>query len=182
MKRLACHLFVAFLIGCAAPAPQIPVQPPPLPWAVCFTPPPGCTDVVVQELAKAKESIHVQAYYLTYKPVADALIAAHQRGVKVSVLLDTAMRTRSDSQAKRLADAGISVLIDAAHATRKGLAHNKIMIIDLATVMTGSFNFTEAAETRNAENIFLVRDKAAAAKYLKNWQDHAGHSEAYMGR
>src|SRR5512143_1406241 len=139
MKRLAV-LVLALLIGCAAPAPQVTVQPPPLPWAVCFTPPPGCTDFIVQELAQARETIHVQAYYLTYKPVADALIAAHQRGVKVSVLLDTAMRTRSDSQAPLLSAAGIPVWIDAFHATRKGLAHNKIIIIDAATVMTGSFN------------------------------------------
>ncbi len=64
----------------------------------------------------------------------------------------------------------------------KGLAHNKIIIVDAVTVMTGSFIYTEAAETRNAENILLVRDKAVAARYLENWREHAGHSEAYAGK
>ncbi len=81
-----------------------------------------------------------------------------------------------------MASAGMPVWIDAAHATKKGLAHNKITIIDAVTVITGRFIFTEAAESRNAENIFLVRDKSAATRYLENWLVHAGHSEAYMGR
>ena len=32
------------------------------------------------------------------------------------------------------------------------------------------------------ENLLIILDKALAEKYLKNWQDHAGHSEAFMGR
>jgi phosphatidylserine/phosphatidylglycerophosphate/cardiolipin synthase-like enzyme len=44
-------------------------------------------------------------------------------------------------------------------------------------VITGSFNFTESAETKNAENVFIVRDKVAAEKYLENWQAHFEHAE-----
>jgi len=175
MKRLLILILLALLIGCAAPGTQVPVQPPPLPWAVCFTPPPGCTDVIIAELTKARETIHVQAYYLTAAPVADALIAAHKRGVKVQVLLDRRTATRGDSQAKPLAAAGILVKIDAQHR----IAHNKVMVIDAATVLTGSFNFTESAETKNAENVFIVRDKAAAEKYIANWKVHEGHSQAF---
>jgi len=99
MNRLAVVLLFGLLIGCATPTPVVPLQPSPL-WSVCFTPPPGCTDVIIGELTKARETVFVQAYYLTYKPIADALIAAHKRGVKVSVLLDTGQRARSDSMAK----------------------------------------------------------------------------------
>ncbi len=53
------------------------------------------------------------------------------------------------------------------------------MVIDAAIVITGSFNFTESAETKNAENVFIVQDKAAAAKYLENWQGHAEHSQTF---
>jgi len=56
------------------------------------------------------------------------------------------------------------------------------MIIDGETVITVSFNFTKAAEEKNAENLLVIRDKALAEKYTKNWQEHSGHSEAYMGR
>ena len=66
--------------------------------------------------------------------------------------------------------------IDAAHS----IAHNKVMVIDEATVITGSFNFTKAAEESNAENLLIVRETPAlAGKYLSNWRAHQRHSTAY---
>ena len=56
------------------------------------------------------------------------------------------------------------------------------MIIDGETVITGSFNFTKAAEEKNAENLLVIRDKKLAERYIKNWQEHAQHSEVYVGR
>ena len=82
------------------------------------------------------------------------------------------------STADFLAHSGIRTLIDPSHA----IAHNKIMIIDGEIVITGSFNFTKAAEEKNAENLLVIRDKALAEKYIKNWQEHEGHSEIYKGR
>ena len=73
---------------------------------------------------------------------------------------------------------GIPVRIDAQHA----IAHNKIMVIDGATVITGSFNFTKNAEENNAENLLVIRSPDLAAKYTANWQAHAGHSDPYAGR
>jgi len=68
--------------------------------------------------------------------------------------------------------------IDAQHA----IAHNKVIIIDGETVITGSFNFTKAAEEKNAENLLVIRDKKLAERYTKNWQEHERHSEVYVGR
>ncbi|MCY2928486.1 MAG: hypothetical protein NTV86_03155 [Planctomycetota bacterium] len=45
-----------------------------------------------------------------------------------------------------------------------------------------SFNFTKAAEEKNAESLLVIRSKELAAKYLENWQFHAKNSEAYTGR
>jgi phosphatidylserine/phosphatidylglycerophosphate/cardiolipin synthase-like enzyme len=73
---------------------------------------------------------------------------------------------------------GIPTWIDARHA----IAHNKVMVIDGATVITGSFNFTKAAEEHNAENMLVIRDEALAAKYTANWQAHVEHSDVYEGR
>ena len=72
----------------------------------------------------------------------------------------------------------IPTLIDAKHA----IAHNKVMVIDEETVITGSFNFSKAAEQENAENLLIIHDRALAAKYLENWKAHAAHSEVYKGR
>jgi phosphatidylserine/phosphatidylglycerophosphate/cardiolipin synthase-like enzyme len=70
------------------------------------------------------------------------------------------------------------VKIDAQHA----IAHNKVMIIDGETVITGSFNFTKAAEENNAENLLVIRDREMADLYARNWQEHERHSEPYLGR
>ncbi len=72
----------------------------------------------------------------------------------------------------------LSTKIDTKHA----IAQNKIMVIDGQTVITGSFNFTTAAEEHNAENLLVIRDKDLAAKYAANWKVHADHSDPYAGR
>ncbi len=56
------------------------------------------------------------------------------------------------------------------------------MIIDGAVVLTGSFNFTKAAETQNAENLLVIRSPELARQYANNWEAHAAHSEPYAGR
>ena len=56
------------------------------------------------------------------------------------------------------------------------------MIIDGETVITGSFNFTKAAEEKNAENLLVIQDKNLAERYTENWQEHAQHSEVYSGK
>ncbi len=55
------------------------------------------------------------------------------------------------------------------------------MIIDGETLITGSFNFTKAAEENNAENLLVIRDKKLAQSYVRNWQEHEKHSEVYVG-
>jgi len=77
-----------------------------------------------------------------------------------------------------LANSGILTRIDAAHA----IAHNKVMIIDSEIIITGSFNFSRAADEKNAENLLIIRDKALGEKYIENWREHAGHSEVYKGK
>ena len=83
------------------------------------------------------------------------------------ILLDKSQRTEKYS-ADFVAHAGIPTFIDAVHA----VAHNKVVVIDGETVVTGSFNFTKAAEDRNAENLLAIHDKAIAEQYQKNWKAH----------
>jgi phosphatidylserine/phosphatidylglycerophosphate/cardiolipin synthase-like enzyme len=147
-------------------------------WEVRFSPRGGCTDAVVAALGKAKTSVLVQAYSFTSAPIAKALVEAHGRGVKVQVILDKSQRSEKYSSADFVAHAGIATLIDAKHA----IAHNKVMVIDGQTVVTGSFNFTKAAEEQNAENLLVVQDAGLAEKYAANWKVHAEHSESYAGR
>src|SRR5262249_28314853 len=116
--------------------------------AVSFSPNGGATDAVIREVNAAEHPIPVQAYSFTSAPIAKALIAAHKRGLPVHVLLDKSNETATYTAATFMLHAGIPTLIDDHHA----IAQNKIMIIDHATVLEGSFNFTKAAEAKNAEN------------------------------
>jgi len=59
---------------------------------------------------------------------------------------------------------------------------NKIILIDAHVVITGSFNFTKAAEENNAENLLIIDDAELAKKYTENWNLHLKHSEVYQGR
>ncbi len=146
--------------------------------AVYFSPSGGCTDAIVKALDGAKSTVLVQAYSFTSAPIAKAIVEAHKRGVKVQVILDKSQRTEKYSSADFLAHAGMPVQIDEKHQ----IAHNKIMIIDGQTVITGSFNFTKAAEEHNAENLLIIQSKDLAEKYAANWQVHAEHSVEYAGR
>ena len=125
------------------------------PIEVYFSPNGGCTEAVVKEIAAAKTTILVQAYSFTSAPIAKALVDAHKRGVQIQVILDKSQRSEKYSSADFVLHAGIPTFIDAKHA----IAHNKIMVIDGATVITGSFNFTKAAETSNAENLLVIRPR-----------------------
>src|SRR5713101_7069262 len=145
--------------------------------AVSFSPNGGATDAVVHEVNAATHQILVQAYSFTSAPIAKALIDAHKRGVKILAVLDKSNETEKYSAAAFLVNAGIQTLIDDQHA----IAHNKVMVIDSATILTGSFNFTKAAEEKNAENLLVIKDAPELVKaYEANIRTHAGHSHLYQ--
>jgi phosphatidylserine/phosphatidylglycerophosphate/cardiolipin synthase-like enzyme len=106
------------------------------------------------------------------------LLDAHTREVQVQVILDKSQRTEKYSSADFLANQGVPTMIDANHA----ISHNKVIIIDGELVITRSFNFTKAAQEKNAENLLIIRATALAAQYTQNWQTHAQHSQSYVGR
>jgi phosphatidylserine/phosphatidylglycerophosphate/cardiolipin synthase-like enzyme len=174
MKRLPLLLLLILTLpSCQAQEPQcLP------PIEVWFSPKGGCTEAVVKEIATAKKTILVQAYSFTSVPIAKALLDAHKRGVDVRMILDRSQRTEKYSSADFVLHAGIPIWIDAQHA----IAHNKVMVIDGETVITGSFNFTKAAEEHNAENLLVIRSPELAIKYADNWQAHLEHSEKYEGK
>lgn len=145
---------------------------------VFFSPKGGVTEAVVNALDHATNTILVQAYSFTSAPIAEALVQARRRGLKVSAILDESQQTEKYSAADFLEHNAILTLIDAQHA----IAHNKIIIIDEYVILTGSFNFTKAAEEKNAENLLVINDPILARKYLENWQIHERHSEPYTRR
>jgi phosphatidylserine/phosphatidylglycerophosphate/cardiolipin synthase-like enzyme len=164
----------------------------PLPWStscahevllnnvvsVYFSPKGGCTEAIVTEIKLAKSEILVQAYSFTSREIANALADAHARGVAIQIILDKSQITARQSVAAYASRTGIQIFIDRDHA----IAHSKVMIIDKLTVITGSFNFTKAAEEGNAENLLIVRSSALARLYTDSWTEHRMHSEKYRNQ
>jgi len=146
------------------------------PAQVYFNPRGGCTDAIVDKIDQAKSEVLVQAHSFTSAPIAKTLVKAYKRGVKVEVILDRSQRMERYSSARFFTNQGIPTFIDANHA----IAHNKIMIIDRQMVITGSFNFTKAAEENNAENLLIIKSNDLARIYLENGQRHKDHFQVYL--
>lgn len=141
--------------------------------------PGNAESLVVRTIDASQRSIRVAAYSFTSKPIAKALVAASRRGVDVKVVMDKSQRTERYSSATFLANMGIPVSIDSHYA----IMHNKFMVVDGATVQTGSFNYTKSAQTRNAENVVVLVDQPkVAATYVTEWSRLWAESEPYAAR
>jgi phosphatidylserine/phosphatidylglycerophosphate/cardiolipin synthase-like enzyme len=180
-RRCFCSLLTVLclfiLIGCPNQSANTAVSAQSLPNVnAYFSPNGGCTEAIINEINFAKESILVQAYSFTSEPISRALIDAYKRGVKVEIVLDKSQRTENYSRVDAVAKASIPTFIDSKHA----IAHNKIMILDGKTIITGSFNFTKGAEEKNAENLLIIKDQPELVrKYTDNYLKHKEHSEKY---
>jgi len=178
MRRL-----LAALLLCLAPVAGAAPLPAAGTVEALFTPWDDAEGAIVRALGAARKTIHVQAYLLTSRSIAKALLEAHARGVAVEILADREMVAKGEnSQVPKLAGEGIPVWLETRYAT----AHNKVIVIDApgeqAVVVTGSYNFTWSAQARNAENLLILRgNPALARRYLDNWRRHRDEAEKMNG-
>lgn len=175
MRRLAFVMSLALILAAPGPASAESLTLNNTPVEVLFSPKGGALDAVVREVGKAKSSILVQAYSFNNAAIAKALAEAKKRGLAVAVILDKSQRAEKANVAAFLKNEGVPVMIDGAHAA----AHNKVMVIDAETVITGSFNFTRGAEESNAENLLVIRSKEMAKVYSQEWAEHKKHAEVF---
>ena len=169
-----------FIAGRQGP-PQAVARATPHPLsAICrFSPKGGCTDEIVAEIDRAQHVVEMQGFSFTSRPIGSALVAAKKRGVKVTLVLDAAATSEHRGEAEYVLRNGVPVFLDARHA----MAHNKVLLLDGRTLITGSFNFTRAAEEDNAENLIVVHDQQDLQDaYEENFHKHLAHARRYEGR
>lgn len=186
MNRLCTGFFATALLCCVASSATARDSAKVLPSIgtveYAFTPGDDAADLIVRTIDASRSQVVVQAYSFTHRGIARALIRAHQRGIDVQVIADREQTDAFESTAMReLTDAGVPVLTDAEHAA----AHNKVIIIDResrqSAVITGSFNFTFAAQNRNAENVLVVHgNRELANAYFANWDQHRHHASPVL--
>ena len=139
-----------------------------------FSPNGGCQDQLIDWIAQANESIHVMVYSFSLQPVADALIAAENRGVEVKVVFEL-LALDQFSVYPRLKSSGLDVRVD----TNVWFMHNKVMIVDGRVVLTGSYDWTPASEGYNNENLITILDDDIAQLYEQQFQSIWSTSQLY---
>ncbi len=143
----------------------------PLPYSgisVYFSPKGGCEKAVVGAIKSAEHSIDVAIYAFTNRRIASALIGASKKGVKVRIIMDRETARSRSSVLPLLLKEGIPVRLK--RGSRGGLMHNKYAIVDGKVVLTGSFNWTRSAETRNDENLVIIRSEEVAERFERNFE------------
>ena len=137
---------------------------------IAFSPRGGGQELIVKIIDSARQRIRVLAYSFTSPQVTAALLRAKKRGVDVALVVD--QKSNLDNAKSRaalgaLVAAGVAVRATAAYA----IHHDKVVVVDGRHVQTGSYNFSDAAESRNSENILVLWDAPdVAAAYQRHWQ------------
>jgi phosphatidylserine/phosphatidylglycerophosphate/cardiolipin synthase-like enzyme len=121
--------------------------------------PGNIADKLAGYIDQARESIDVAGFEIDNAVLTEALVQAHQRGVKVRVVTD------SDYLEERGPKALRAVQVPVVGDDRQALMHNKFMVFDQRAVWTGSMNFTENCAYRNDNNGVLVLDRNLAENY-----------------
>lgn len=125
--------------------------------SVAFTPGSG-EESVIDVINGARKTLNMAAYSFTSRAISDALIAAHNRGVEVLVVIDNKEGKARYSKAPWLVQHDIEVRYD----NNYEIMHNKFIVSDGELVETGSYNYSSSAATRNAENVVVIKDVSVA--------------------
>lgn len=120
---------------------------------------------VVADIDAARERIDLAMYNFSLRPVADALIAAHRRGVVVRMVVDS--DALDGTQLSRLQSAGIPIIGD----RREGLMHNKFMVVDGALLWTGSLNLTGSGTYNDNNNMARILSPELAQNYTVEFEE-----------
>lgn len=136
-------------------------------------------EALITLINDSTRSIHIAGFEFDLTPVAEALIAAHNRGVDVKWYTDDEHGLEADSedghgQFQLMSDAGIAIR----HDDRDGLMHNKFIVFDEQAVWTGSTNLTRNGIFKNNNNVIIVNSTEIAGEYDRQfrelWQGKSG--------
>ncbi|MBI2149774.1 MAG: phospholipase D family protein, partial [Acidobacteria bacterium] len=133
-----------------------------------FSPNGGIAARIVQEIERTRTSIDIAIYSFTRNEIADALIAAKNRGVAIRILADSGQAPGSGSEIARLEAAGFA-LKRTAGVSGSGIMHNKYALFDGSVLLTGSYNWSTNAEENSFENAVFIRNAAAISAYQANF-------------
>jgi phosphatidylserine/phosphatidylglycerophosphate/cardiolipin synthase-like enzyme len=137
------------------------------PVEVLFAPEDRVAARVAGLIQEARASVHFLAFSFTSAEIAGAMLAQTAAGVPVSgVFESTQVRSNTGDQFETLREGGAAVLLDANPRNM----HHKVILIDGGIVITGSYNFTNSAETKNDEDLLILRNPELAAAFEREFE------------
>lgn len=137
-----------------------------------FSPSDNTNQKLIDAMASADKDLHVQTMLITRTDLANAIIAANDRGTEVNVITDDE-NDNSETVNDMLSELPTDKFIfddDAA-----GTMHHKMAIIDAKTetsdplVISGSHNWSNSANDRNDENTLIIHDADIANQYYQQF-------------
>lgn len=141
--------------------------PPEAKFEIGFSPNGDAQELILSAIKQSKKSILVAAYSFTSKPIALALRDAHKRGVEVKIIADQKGNSTKYSAVTFMANQGVPIRVNGNYQ----IFHHKFMVIDGKHLETGSFNYSNAAQTKNSENVLILWDVEDIAKiYTQKWE------------
>ena len=145
---------------------------------VLFSPQGSISDAIVRQIDASTSEILVAAYHFSSPPISQSLVRASLRGVSVFCILDRNQEFSSTSSGRFLKSNGIHIKVD----RLEKIFHNKYIVIDRSTFITGSYNFTFNAENKNAENIVFIFNSSLSADFVADFFKHWDHSTVFIYR
>lgn len=133
-------------------------------YHIYFSPETNCESIIIQNISKARKSIHFLHYQFTSEEIAKAIIRKKLSGVDVYGIVEP-VSIEPYSVFYPLLDYGCRLK----KSNRAGFLHDKLFIIDEEVVITGSYNPTASAK-RNTECLLIINDKEISQKLLKEWK------------
>jgi len=128
-----------------------------------FSPNGGTEARLVDAVSRCKTTLDIAIFSFYSQALADAVIAAKNRGVAVRVVGDVSQARRSP-QIAQLASNGVNLQLSAGRGG-VGVLHHKFVLLDGEMLATGSYNFSQNAEQNNFENQFYSTDPADLAAW-----------------
>ncbi|MGC8855760.1 MAG: phospholipase D-like domain-containing protein [Anaerolineae bacterium] len=151
--------------GSPTPYPRVTLDGTPL--DIYFSPDDGVANGLLDLIHNASQSIYFLAYSFTSDPLGEAIRAQAAKGVQVAGVMEAAqIDSNQGSEFDAFRQAGLDVRRDG----NPGQMHHKVIIIDGQIVVTGSYNFTASAETRNDENLIVIYNPTLAGYFTAEFQ------------
>jgi phosphatidylserine/phosphatidylglycerophosphate/cardiolipin synthase-like enzyme len=135
---------------------------------VYFAPEDHAGDEIIKEIEAANHTIYFETFVFTHYEIEQAIIERNKTGVNVKGIFERDMKYHSNSTFQNMTNSGINVIWDGCSEIMHCM-HNKIFIIDNKTIITGSFNPSEAADTRNDENVLIIHNKSISDAYVSEF-------------